>query len=266
MNALQEKASQLNSALKAAIDATRFTPSADQDDVVSKLLDLDLQKLTEVSGDVLKGLDRECQHQVIDVLLDMLIPGGGVQISNVGKTKWLMGCVYVGNSSKPSWHSESARLIRADRVTQIVPECMRRTGDAETWIYCLSAIADGHRYYISPARLRRPGLDAAIVEVQTAINDAIGGGNDRPTLVRAYGNQYIDIRHARKVDQQCKVDAGRRFTGTYVYGRDNQDVLLAAETDIHIDDRSAVKRDNFVHDEILAAIREGRDARMWRAE
>lgn len=266
MNHLQTKAAELHAALVATKHKNGLGKYATTENIVSDLMDLGLEATREYSGDVLAGMSSEQQHQVVDVLLDMLVPNGGIEISSVGTTSWIKGAMHIsGPGTRPSWRIETARRLRVDRITQIVPECIREQGDPEAWLFSLCVIADGHRYFVSPNLLRRPALDAAIIRIQEAIDRATGPTIRGPNLIRVFGGRFIDANLVRKVDRTVNFDDGHRFTSTYVFGRDEKDVLLAAETDIVLGNPGDVQRDNFVHAEIVAAIREGRNARDWDA-
>lgn len=90
-------------------------------------------------------------------------------------------------------------------------------------------------------------------------------------LVRVCRDAYVntDAVGAVEVDQEFDEEAKTRSTTTRVLDLTGQNVLMeiltTVSTVIPNSNENEVKRDNFIHEEVLAALRESRDARDWVA-
>jgi hypothetical protein len=87
------------------------------------------------------------------------------------------------------------------------------------------------------------------------------------TLVRVFGNVYLNPSCVGKVEFNMRFEDGKRTSTTTIYDVTGQHSLLVAETDVSTpapaSDPNAVRRDNHVHQEIVAALRGRRDAKQW---
>jgi len=88
------------------------------------------------------------------------------------------------------------------------------------------------------------------------------------TLVKVFNNVFLNPSCVGKIEFDVTRTDNTRISTTTVYDVTGQHTLLTARTDISIsifpNDLDTVLRDDFVHREIVAALREGRDARQWR--
>lgn len=89
------------------------------------------------------------------------------------------------------------------------------------------------------------------------------------TMVRVFDNTYLNPSCVGKVEYKMTFGDDKRTSTTTVYDMTGQHALLTAKTEVPTSisarerDPNAVSRDNHVHQEIVAALREGRDARQW---
>lgn len=88
------------------------------------------------------------------------------------------------------------------------------------------------------------------------------------TIVRVFGNTHLNTACVGKITVDHKFPEPSRITTTTVFDVTGQHALLTAQTTVQTGAQSsselcAVERDNFVHAEIIASIKEGRDAREW---
>lgn len=89
------------------------------------------------------------------------------------------------------------------------------------------------------------------------------------SLVRVFDNVYLNPSAVGKVEFKVAYSENRRTSITTVYDVTGQHTLLTAKTEVstslsaYDSDPDAVRRDNHVHHEIVAALNEGRDARQW---
>lgn len=88
-------------------------------------------------------------------------------------------------------------------------------------------------------------------------------------LVKLCVGGYVntDAVGAVEVDVQFDEESSTRTKTTRVMDRTGLNVLMEVQTTVSSvtpnHDRNAVIRDNFIHDEVIAAIRECRDAKDW---
>jgi hypothetical protein len=87
------------------------------------------------------------------------------------------------------------------------------------------------------------------------------------SLVRVFGNVHLNPACVGKLDRDAMWHGDERKTVTTVYDVTGQHVLLKAETSVLASgsdvDPDRVKRDNFVHREIVMSLNEQRDACSW---
>ncbi|MCD5326709.1 hypothetical protein ACFFU8_18415 [Chromobacterium piscinae] len=84
-------------------------------------------------------------------------------------------------------------------------------------------------------------------------------------LIKAISNYFVNPEHVGHVKQNVKFDTpnSTRTRITIVYGASGQDVMFEVKTTIRTDDQIGIKVDNLLHDEIILAISEQRDAKGY---
>lgn len=88
-------------------------------------------------------------------------------------------------------------------------------------------------------------------------------------LIKVCDGRYVRVESVGAVDVVRVLDenAKIRTTTTTIMDLTGQNVLSFIETEVSTvipnSYKYAVMRDNFIHDEVIAAIREERDAREW---
>lgn len=87
------------------------------------------------------------------------------------------------------------------------------------------------------------------------------------TLLRVFNNVYLNPSCVGKIEFEMDFGDGKQTFTTTVYDVTGQNSLLMAQTEIPssapASDPNAVRRSNFIHQEIVEALREGRDAKQW---
>lgn len=88
-------------------------------------------------------------------------------------------------------------------------------------------------------------------------------------LVRVFGNVFLNPSCVGKIEFKVSFESGARTSTTTAYDVTGQHTLLTAQTVVSTSpsacerDPDGIRRDNHVHQEILAALREERDAKLW---
>lgn len=86
-------------------------------------------------------------------------------------------------------------------------------------------------------------------------------------IVRVFGNHYLNPSWVGKIEFAQSFDKESRTSVTTVFDSTGQVTMSAFQTTVKTpaptSDPDAVKRDNFVHAEIVAALNECRDAKEW---
>lgn len=89
-------------------------------------------------------------------------------------------------------------------------------------------------------------------------------------IVKVFANQYVNPSWVGKVEFAQRFEKESRTSTTRVFDNMGQDTLFVLQTTVSTpappSDPDAVKRDNFVHAEIVAALSECRHARTWTDE
>lgn len=86
-------------------------------------------------------------------------------------------------------------------------------------------------------------------------------------LIRVFGNTYVDTSWIGKVEHEATFPKGKRVSVTTIFNHTGKDELAKFTTEISTEmdnpDKNALKRDNFLHEEVIRAIRLGVDARQF---
>lgn len=86
-------------------------------------------------------------------------------------------------------------------------------------------------------------------------------------IVRVFGNTYLNPEQVGKLTQTISAEDSTRTYITEVFDLTGVNLLLRAKTEVSTEpsttDPHQVKRDNFFHEQIVAAINSRADAKKW---